>query len=192
MGLKSSRKLDDERSPATAVYSRPLAVPDQRHPSSSMSPLLPIAGTAALSLARETVGAIGSGLSFATELLRQDNDAARAASEPAPIDLPPSAAQERFEQALADFVARLRQRLAILGIDVGDPLALESDGLGGIQVDGERPDRAAIEQSLAGDPQLLAEFQKLAEQYAALMGGDDRLGDFGLLIGEDCVEVVCR
>ena len=157
-----------------------------------MSPLLPIAGTAALSLARETVGAIGSGLSFAAELLRQDNDEARAAREPAPIDLPPSAAQERFEQALADFVARLRQRLAVLGIDLDEPLALEGDGLGGIQVDGDRPDRAAIEQSLAGDRQLLAEFQQLAEQYAALGGSHDGLGGFGLVIGGEEAQAVCR
>jgi hypothetical protein len=124
--------------------------------------------------------------------LRQDNDVARGASEPLPIDLPSPVAQERFEQALADFVARLRQRLAILGIEVSDPLTLESDGLGGIQVAADRADRAVIEQSLAGDEQLLAEFQKLAEQYAALEGSEDRLGDFGLLMHERGAEVICR
>jgi hypothetical protein len=125
-----------------------------------MSLLLPIAGTAALSLARETVGAIGNGLSFATELLRQDNDASQAtqtAGAPSSIELPPSAAKEKFQQALHDFVARLRQRLASVGIDVGS-LELESDGLGGVQVGGDRADRSAIEQVLSADEGLLAEF----------------------------------
>ena len=58
-------------------------------------------------------------------------------------------------------------------------------------MDGDRPDRAAIEQSLAGDRQLLAEFQKLAEQYAALGGNHDGLGKFGLVIGEEEAEAIC-
>jgi hypothetical protein len=154
-----------------------------------MSPLLPIAGTAALSLARETVGAIGSGLSFAAQLLRQDNDAALAAP---PIALPASAAGEQFDNSLAAFVAHLRNRLASLGIDVREPLELESDGLGGIQIGGDRADRAAVEQALTGDRHLLDEFQKLAEQFAALGGEYDKVGKFGLLVGEDGAEVICN
>lgn len=157
-----------------------------------MSPLLPIAGTAALSLARETVGAIGSGLSFATELLRQDNDEASAAAAPTAIALPPSAAQEKFAGALRDFVARLKQRLAAAGVELTGALDLASDGLGGVQVGSDRADRSAIEQVISGDAQLLAEFNQLAEQNESLGKSDDRLSDFGLLIGEDDAEVVLR
>ncbi len=157
-----------------------------------MSPLLPIAGTAALSLARETVGAIGSGLSFATELMRQDNDRLAESAAPQPIALPPSAAEEKFEAALRDFVSRLRQRLATAGIDASGTLELTSDGLGGVQVGGDRADRSAIEQALAEDPQLMAQFSALAEQQAALGGGVDQFADFGLRIGEEGAEVVWR
>ena len=155
-----------------------------------MSPLLPIAGTAALSLAGQTVGAIGNGLSFATELLRQDNDSARAASPPPPIDLPRPPAQSKFEQALREFVTRLRQRLASAGIDLSGPLVLESDGLGGIQVGGDRIDESAIEQAIADDGQLAAEFNQLAEEQRSLGRDDDRLRDFGLLIADEEADVI--
>jgi hypothetical protein len=151
-----------------------------------MSPLLPIAGTAALSLAGETARAIGSGLSFATELLRQDNDAATA---PRPIELPPSPAEQRLEQAIRDFVNRLRERLASAGIELAGPLVLESDGLGRIQVGGERSDESAIEDAV-GDDRLLAEFNRLAEMQESLGNRDDRLGDFGLLIADEEAEVI--
>jgi hypothetical protein len=152
-----------------------------------MSPLLPIAGTAAISLAGETVGAIGNGLAFATELLRQDNDAARAASAPPPIELPPSPAQSKFEQALRDFVARLKQRLAAAEIALSGPLVLESDGLGGIQVEGEMVDERAIEQALDQDAQLLAEFDRLAKEHAASGGALPTRGFTLLVYGDDAV-----
>jgi hypothetical protein len=153
-----------------------------------MSPLLPIAGTAALSLAGQTVGAIGNGFAFATELLRQD----KAAEIPPPIELPPSENEKKLEKALVDFARRLKERLAMAGVDAGGLLELVSDGLGGIQIGGERANRSAIEQVLSDDPQLLAEFNKLAETHQSLGGNDDRLADFGVLVGQDDAEVVWR
>jgi hypothetical protein len=94
--------------------------------------------------------------------------------------------------ALREFVAKLRQRLAVAGIDLTGPLEVTSDGLGGVQVGSERADRAAIEQALSGDEQLLAEFHNLAEQHQALADDDARLADFGLLIQDDDAEVVWR
>ena len=60
----------------------------------------------------------------------------------------------------------------------------------------KEPDLTLSELSLnlltdRGDRQLLAEFQKLAEQYAALGGNHDGLGNFGLVIGEEEAEAIC-
>ncbi|HEX5106717.1 MAG TPA: hypothetical protein VFV87_23010 [Pirellulaceae bacterium] len=154
-----------------------------------MSPLLPLAGTAALSLARETVGAIGNGLSFATELLRQDRRAA-SPTEPEPNAVATSDASARFEEALCSFVARLKQRLAAAGVGLNDPLELTDDGLGGIQVAGDRFDRAEIEQLLAADRQLVSEFQRLAEQQQALAADAAQMSSFALRITSGEAEVV--
>ena len=150
-----------------------------------MSPLMPIAGAAALSLAREAIGAIGSGLSFATEVIRQDH-AAVSQSSSSPLERPVSLAQHEFEQAIRDFVARLRQRLAAAGVELSGSLELKIDGLGGIEVGGNRSDEWAIEGALAADGQMLAEFNRLAEWCASLGDSDDLRRNFGLLVtGED-------
>jgi hypothetical protein len=154
-----------------------------------MSPLLPIAGTAALSLAGETVGAIGDGFAFATELLRQDQ---AAAAIPPAIELPPSDSEQKLEKALLDFAKRLKERLAAAGVDAAGLLELVSDGLGGIQVGSETADRSAIEQVLSDDPQLLAEFNALSQGHESLRGKDDRFADFGVLLGEEDAEIVWR
>ena len=152
-----------------------------------MSPLLPIAGSAALSLASATVSAIGDGFAFATELLRQDQAATQVVT-PA-IELPPSAEGHKLQQALIDFARRVKDRLTAADVDLGGLIELVSDGLGGIQVGGERSDRAVIEQLVSEDHQLVAEFNELARSKG-LLGRADELGNFGVLIGENDAEFV--
>ena len=84
---------------------------------------------------------------------------------------------------------RLQQRLAAAGVASSQPLELVSDGLGGVQVSGDHPDRALIEQTLNGDPALLAQFQQLGQQSRQLSPSErerDRR-DFGLVIAGEQV-----
>lgn len=150
--------------------------------SMSLSPLLPAAGIAAAALARGAVSAVESGLSFASQLCRGDSP-----PDPPPVDVQPT--RPEFEADLRDFSRLLQQRLAAAGVGQSGQLDLVSDGLGGVQVSGDHPDRARIEQTLNGDVALLARFQQLAEQAKALNPTDDSPDrrDFGLAIAGDKV-----
>jgi hypothetical protein len=147
-----------------------------------MSPLMPIATAAAASLAREAVAAIGSGLSFAAELVRQDQ-----ATQPARAGGPP-AARAQLAHSLQQFAGRLRHRLVQAGLSLAGTIELAADGLGGIEVGGSHPHKAAIEELLAADESLVAHFRSLAEQ-SALLTGDSR-HHFRLLIDEDGAEPI--
>jgi len=152
----------------------------------AVSALLPIAGVAAVSLAREAVSAVGSGLSFAAELVRQGRgDGASPAADESAI----TAAREQFTAALSQFAKRLRQHLEAAGMAVSGPIELAADGLGGIEVGGNHPQQAAIEELLAADGSLREQFVSLAEGYELLSDGSRR-HEFGLLIDGNHAEVI--
>lgn len=151
-----------------------------------MSALLPIAGVAAASLAREAVSAVGSGLSFAAELVRQGRSEA---TESEAQESEFGAAREQFAAALSQFARRLRQHLEAAGLAVSRPIELAADGLGGIDVGGNHPQQATIEDLLAADDSLREQFASLAEGYELLSDGSSR-HEFGLLIDGDEAEVI--
>ena len=149
-----------------------------------LSSLASVGGIAALAAVREAASAVGSGFSFATELVRQAGGNESAASEPVPADT----AYSRFSASLGQFAERLRQRLAQIGVDLTSTLELSADGLGGIEAQGPEPDRAALEALLASDESLHREFTILAGEHADLTGLSRH--DFGLLLAPDRVEVL--
>lgn len=149
----------------------------------SVSPLLPVAGIAAATLAQGAVAAVDRGLSFAAELLRPSKP-----TEVAAANSKNEITGQKFEQAVRDFARRLQERLAMAGVSSSQPIELVSDGQGGVQVSGDHPERALIEQTLNGDQQLLTEFQKLADQCRQLAPSEEERDrrDFGLfLAGEE-------
>jgi hypothetical protein len=148
----------------------------------NVSPLIPAAGIAAMALARGAAGAVQGGLAFAAELLRPDDS-----QQPAPI-IAPVPRPEEFQAALRDFAGKLRERLAAAGVSASHEIELLSDGLGSIQVSGDHPERALIEQTINGDAGLLAEFHALADQCRKLSPPQteerDRR-DFGMILAGD-------
>jgi len=151
----------------------------------AVSALLPIAGVAAASLAREAIGAVGSGLSFAAELVRQNKgDAPERTAGQSEL----AAARGQFTAALSQFARRLRQHLESVGLAVAGPIELAADGLGGMEVGGQHPQQGAIEQLLAVDESLREQFAALAEGYEQLAGSSRH--EFGLLIDGDEAEVI--
>jgi hypothetical protein len=154
----------------------------------AVSALLPIAGVAAASLAREAVSTVGSGLSFAAELVRQGRGEA---TEPAAGKSEFAAAREQFTAALSQFARRLRQHLEAAGLSISGPIELAADGLGGIEVGGNHPQQGAIEQLLAVDESLRDQFASLAEGFE-LLSDDKGRHEFGLLIDGDEAEVIAR
>jgi hypothetical protein len=149
-----------------------------------LSPLASVGGIAALAAVREAASAVGSGLSFATELVRQASGTKAAASETDPAET----AYSRFSASLGQFAERLRQRLAQIGVDLTSALELSADGLGGIEAQGPEPERAALEAILASDESLHREFTHLASEHAELTGHSRH--DFGLLLAPDRAEVL--
>ena len=155
----------------------------------AISPLLSLAGTALAPLAREVVGQITDGLSFQRLLASGDtshaNDvaaagedsAARFAESPEAARLDAIRRQPRKE--LEAYVDRLRHRLSAAGIDLTEPIPLKVGHRGDIQVDGQHPDRAAIEDLLAADSQLTSTFRLLANAFNSQNGGAsaDRLAN---------------
>ena len=151
----------------------------------SAASLLPIAGVAAASLAREAVSAVSNGLSFAAELVRQGRGAE---SAPTAAESQLAAAREQFSAALSQFARRLRQHLEAAGLAVGGPIELTADGLGGIEVGGAHPQSATIEALLAADNSLREQFAALADGYELLEAGSRH--EFGLLVDGDQGEVI--
>jgi hypothetical protein len=124
--------------------------------------LWPIAGAAAVGLARATASAVSDGLSFAAELARGADDSSAAADlegEDARVQ-----ARRALDQRIEAFAERVRRQLAAAGIELGQPLTLTSDGLGGIAVAGDHPQRALIEDVLSSDVLLQRDFQRLADE----------------------------
>lgn len=138
----------------------------------AISPLLSMAGTALVPLARDLVEQISDGLSFQQMLgSRGAGDAAPgvAASGHAPAIFPASPEAARLEairrqphRELAALVDRLRERLSAAGIELSAPVPLKIGVGGDIQVDGDHPQRAAIEDLLNADAQLTSTFRQVA------------------------------
>jgi hypothetical protein len=138
----------------------------------SLSPLLPIAGTALGVVADRAIDAVKEGLSF-LDVLRDapaSETEAPQASTPAPVD--PSG-----------LIASLREHFARLGIDLSNPVPLKQDGQGGVIVDGEHPNRVLIESLFNTHGELTEQFHALAIALAEEAGNNEYDSeDFRLVI----------
>ena len=124
----------------------------------SITSLLPIGGAALGVLASKAMAGFSDSLSFQALLhggqeTKPEKNPSAAVEKPVPLDL---------AQAIPQFVAKLRDRLQSVGVDLSSPLTLREDGNGSVTVDGGHPDQAAIEEAFLQDPQLLAAFQSIA------------------------------
>ena len=147
--------------------------------------LIPLASAAAAGLARGAADVVNGGLSFAAELIRGD-DTAPPARGPSELE----AAQQRQTEMIEQFAARIRTLLSEGGIDLPEPLALESDGLGGVSVASDHPQRNAIENLLDGDVLIQRDFDRLRKAYSELplppsTESPQERGDFHVLIAKD-------
>ena len=114
--------------------------------------LLTVGASAASQLARSAAGAASQGLSFLAELTRPDAETA-ATSEP--IDQRPDQAR------INGFIETLRRELAAGGVELTEPLELVGDGLGGIAIQPDHPQRHLIEELLSRDAFLRHDLEKL-------------------------------
>jgi len=144
-----------------------------------LSPLVPIAGAALGSLANKTLDRLTNGPSF-LDTLRESfskGDAAPPAGNQTTNVIPSAEEQAAKFETL---VRLLRQRFSAAGVDTSVPIELKGDGRGRVIVDDPHPDRVAIEQILASDPNLSARFLDLSSVFARareLQGSLDPLGD---------------
>src|SRR5262245_16413264 len=102
-------------------------------------------GAAALTFGRGAVGAVGDGVSFATELVRGENSQTNAAQESE------QAAQTALKLRCQELSDRIGRQLTAAGIPLSEPIELVSNGQGGIAVASDHPQRAAIEAALGSD-----------------------------------------
>jgi hypothetical protein len=123
-------------------------------------------GAAALTVGRGALGAVGNGLSFASELMR-----ATAAGTPQANALADRAAvaKDVIQQRVTVLRQRIMQAFAMAGIQLSQSMELISDGHGGIAVAGPHPQQAAIEEALGSDVLLERDFQQLASDYDDLV-----------------------
>jgi hypothetical protein len=154
-----------------------------------MTPLtmLPLVGVAAGVLGRGLSNALSDSLSFAASLRQGEAEEEQpAACEPANL----AASEQTFQAALDRFRDHLASQLTAAGVNLSGPIELQSDGLGGVQVAGDHPQRAQIEQAISGNFSLQQEFQALSGQYAGLHPQfDPQHSDFGLLLAGDRLQV---
>jgi len=123
-------------------------------------------GGAALAVGSGALGAVTSGLSFASELVKAatggtTNDAAT--SDATALQ---KAALQRRADALRD---RIQQQLTVAGIGLTQPVELVSNGQGGIAVSPPHPQQAAVEATLGSDVLLERDFSQLASDYSDFM-----------------------
>jgi hypothetical protein len=151
--------------------------------------LIPIAGAAAGALASGAAKSLSGGLSFLAALTSGGETAASSSTAESAAASTEELRAE-FTRALQDFVARLKQRLTMAGIDVDQPLELEQEPWGSIAAGNDHSQHSQIEAVLGADPLLAAEFHDLAAQYeqlaAAETGDTSRRNRFQLkLAGEE-------
>lgn len=116
-------------------------------------------GAAALTFGRGAVGAAGKGLSFTAELLGAGNSQTDAAQESK------QAANSALKLRCQELSERIGQQLMAAGIQLSEPVALVSNGQGGIAVASDHPQRAAIEATLGSDVLLERDFNMLSGDY---------------------------
>jgi hypothetical protein len=140
----------------------------------SIAALNPFLIVAAVTVGRSAAAVAGDSLAFAAELLQAAGGATPETSEEGP------AAIERLRLQLAGHIGglskRIERQLVSASIVLSKPLELISDGLGGIVVAADHPQRAAIEEVLAKDVLLDRDFDRLADEYAQFVtahGADD-------------------
>ena len=132
--------------------------------------LLTLGGIAATGLAKTAVQAVNQGLSFAAELAKSATADGNATDEEAS-----RLAELRSDHAarIAEFADRIRRELEAAGIDLEEPIEVTSDGLGGIALASDHPQRAAIQELLATDVLLQRDFQRLADEQESLAAAGD-------------------
>ena len=152
-----------------------------------MTSLLAPVGIATLgSLAVQTMRQLSTG-DFLRELCGGNDKPAESTpdvTEPSALDL---------SRAVPAFIEKLRELLPA-DVDAAQPIVLKEDGWGGVVVDGEHPDRLAIEDLLAADEKIRAEFQTLAraatlERDKASAVSGQSLGEFRLRIEGDTAAI---
>lgn len=161
------------------------------------SPLIPIGGVALGTLALSALRELHPG-QFLHELWKGRNEAGSEGSTEADASKADadSGVTEQVDpsRALHSLVNQLRTRLVAAGVDVTQPIILKDDGRGGVIVDGDHPDRVAIEELFAADALLRSEFQSVAraatedkDELAPWLGPS--WGEFRLHLDEDEAEI---
>jgi hypothetical protein len=82
---------------------------------------------------------------------------------------------QKAQNALNAFHQTLLKLMADGQVDTSQPIQLQSDGLGGVQVAGNNPDADKITAILNDHPELVAQFQALAQSYGQLRAADPTL-----------------
>jgi hypothetical protein len=148
------------------------------------SPLIPVGIATLGSLAVQTMSRLNP-KDFLRELCGGDEKSAETTG-PQPVAEP----SLDLTNAIPAFIDHLRGELPA-GANFDEPIMLKEDGWGGVVVDGDHPDRLAIEDLLASNATLREEFQKIAD--AATVQRDRALspsfGEFRLRIEQDAASI---
>lgn len=145
-----------------------------------LSTLLPIGGAALGAIASRAISSLSQGLNFREHLSQADG---AGAEDTKPATSPRS--HFNLKDAVTRFVAQLQQQLESYGVDSSQAVTLKLGPQGAIEVDGDHPERAKIEDLLRQDGDLTAAFRELSatatenrERFA--VGNDNRFGEFRL------------
>lgn len=153
----------------------------------SLSPLISIAGAALGTLAISAASKLTGGLSFA-EILHL-NKSEKTADDKSTADEAAAGLDEFLsaggsvgiqqielaaQKALQQFQKQLNELLAAQGIDLSQPINLQSDQFGGIDLTNDHPQRAQIEQLLADHPELGEQFNELSAAFGFLRARQER------------------
>jgi hypothetical protein len=127
--------------------------------------LWPIAAGAVLNVGRRATAAITEGLAFAAEL-------AGPQAPPAPASENRPSALEEIKQRISQLAEQISQRLREAGLALAEPATIVSDGLAGLTVAGDIPQRAEVEEVLSTDILLERDFDRLAHELRDLTGDE--------------------
>jgi hypothetical protein len=147
----------------------------------SIAALIPVAG-AAVSAVTTTAGlALDHGLAFLNELTGQGT----AASEAEPTSATDGSSPEKlnplekqFSSRLKQFEDEFRRRLRAMGITGDVALQLGEQSWGTVGVEGEHPQKEAIDSLFASDPLLASQYHSLAQDYRQLQGGSGDVSEY--------------
>jgi hypothetical protein len=136
-----------------------------------------IAGSTLSGIGSAAAGAVRAGSGSFAAMFENARNSTSAAVNSARSAIGSTELTRKAEATFSEFKRNMTQLLSDAGVDDSFELSLSSDGMGGISVNADHPDKEKIEQLLRENPDLVANFAELVAAYQEVRSSSDPSGN---------------